>query len=239
MTLWCKAWRESRVRFLVSIAVMIVVGGGFIQEGLTFLNENRSAQVTYTLLVESRVYGSMFPLLFVMLCLLLGLGGLLRERAAGTVAYTLALPVTRRQLAVTRAAMGILQVAALALLPALLVPTLSPVLLNESYPVADALRFSLRWTAWGAVFFAIGFLWSSIISGEYTAAVACVLTPFLYLPMMLTIAGDEDRWPAANFMEYMHGGRTNEIALLPLVVMTFACAVIVAAAAAVTARRDF
>ena len=40
-------------------------------------------------------------------------------------------------------------------------------------------------------------------------------------------------------MEYMHGGRTNEIALLPLVVMTFACAVIVAAAAAVTARRDF
>jgi ABC-2 type transport system permease protein len=181
----------------------------------------------------------MFPLLFVMLCLLLGLGGLLRERAVGTVAFTLALPVTRRELAVTRAVAGILQVAVLALLPALLIPTLSPLVLNESYPIADALAFSMRWTAWGSVFFAIGFLYSSTISNEYTAAVACVLTPFLYLPMMLTIAGDEDRWPAANYMEYMHGGRTNEVALVPLVVMTIACASIVAAAATVTGRRDF
>jgi hypothetical protein len=40
-------------------------------------------------------------------------------------------------------------------------------------------------------------------------------------------------------MEYMHGGRTNEVALFPLLVMTIACASIIAAAATITARRDF
>jgi ABC-type transport system involved in multi-copper enzyme maturation permease subunit len=218
---------------------MAVVGGGFLVQGLPFLEENRSAEITYTALVDSAVYGSTFPLLFVIMALLLGLGGLLRERNTATAAFTLALPVTRGALTAVRAAVGLSQVTALALLPAILIPALSPIVLGETYPLDRALLFSLRWTAWGSVFFAIGFLWSTLIPSDYTAAVACVITPFVYLPVMLTIAGGEDRWPSANFLEFMHGGRAAGVPVVPVVVMFMVCATLTAAAAAITSRRNF
>jgi ABC-type transport system involved in multi-copper enzyme maturation permease subunit len=237
--LWHKAWRESRIRFLVALVTMAVVGSGFLVQGLPFLEENRSAEITYTALVDSAVYGSTFPLLFVIMSLVLGLGGLLRERSAATAPFTLALPVTRRALTAVRAAAGLSQVATLALLPAVLIPALSPVVLGETYPLDRALLFALRWTAWGSVFFSIGFLWSTLIPSDYTAAVACVLTPFVYLPVMLTVAGREDRWPSANFLEFMHGSRAAEVPVVPIVVMFMVCATLTVAAAAITSRRDF
>jgi hypothetical protein len=57
---------------------------------------------------------------------MLALGGLRREHAAGTAAFTLALPVSRMRLGAVRVATGWLQVGALACIPLLIVPALSP-----------------------------------------------------------------------------------------------------------------
>jgi hypothetical protein len=79
-----------------------------------------------------------------MLAPVLGFGGLQRERAHGSASFTLALPVSRLALIAARAAVGLLEILALALLPVILVPALSK-FVGEAYPLSQALEFSLLW----------------------------------------------------------------------------------------------
>jgi len=111
---------------------------------------------------------------------LLGLGGLLREKAYGTVAFTLGLPVTRLRLAWTRAAMGLVEMGVLALLPAALIPTFSP-LVHQSYPFSQAIRFSLLWIACGTLLIAVAFLLSSLLGGEFSALATTYVGLFSYI----------------------------------------------------------
>ena len=88
-----KVWRESRSRFLFILAALLIV---------------TSASVFYSAKAENVVIESkdfheagertISGVLFVFLSfstMFLGLGGFLRERAVGTVDYTLSLPVSR------------------------------------------------------------------------------------------------------------------------------------------------
>jgi ABC-2 type transport system permease protein len=117
--------------------------------------------------------------LFLLLSLLLGVGGLLRERDFGTAGFTLALPVSRLRLVWVRAALGLVEVVALSLLPALLLPALS-LLTGQWYPWSQALQFAALWAVGGALMFMVGFLASSLFGGEYTAPVVGLLTWFVY-----------------------------------------------------------
>ena len=92
-----------------------------------------------------------------MLALLLGVGGLKRERDYGTSGFMLALPVSRFRLVSARAFIGIAEVALLAFLPALLIPALSP-LEGQVYPWSQAFQFGLLWAAGGAFLFMFGFI---------------------------------------------------------------------------------
>jgi hypothetical protein len=125
------------------------------------------------------IYKGYIRELFVLLTLLLGVGGLLRERAHLTAGFTLSLPISRRRLVIVRGVMGIFEVAIISLLPAVLVPTFSW-LAGESYPFSQALQFSLLWTACGSFFFAIGFFSSVIFGGEFTAPVVSIGLMLLY-----------------------------------------------------------
>lgn len=61
-----------------------------------------------------------------------GCGGFSREQATGTAGFTPALPLLREQLVAIRAAIGLLQMTALALVPAGVLPALSR-LAHESH----------------------------------------------------------------------------------------------------------
>jgi len=104
-----------------------------------------------------------------------------------------------------RTATGLLELSTVALLPALMIPALSPPLLHQSYPVGQALGFTSLFMAWGAVWFGIGILWSVLFAGEYTAAILSLLTPFLYMIVYSTISRGGRRFLAANPMEFMSG----------------------------------
>jgi ABC-2 type transport system permease protein len=176
--LWYKAWRESRTRFLLSAVVIAGLCAGFV----VFHSEGAGISdrpLTYVEYIWRIVYKGYLREFFVMLALLLGIGGLLRERDHGTAGFTLALPVSRLHLAAVRAAVGFLEIVALSLVPALVIPALSP-LAGQFYPWPQAFAFSLLWTAGGAFIFAIGFLASSVFAGEYTAPVAAFLGLLLY-----------------------------------------------------------
>jgi ABC-type transport system involved in multi-copper enzyme maturation permease subunit len=128
------------------------------------------------------MFGGGIRTLYTIFVLVLGLGGLVPERAHGSVGFTLALPVRRLRLVAVRAAAGIAQVAALALVPALVVLALSR-FVNETYPAADALRRSGQWAAIGVEPFAAAML-ASVVFEPFTALGVSLAATFLYAALM-------------------------------------------------------
>lgn len=107
------------------------------------------------------------------LAILLGLGGLTRERDHRTIGFTLALPVSRWRLLATRTVVGLAQVVVLAALPAIVIPILSP-LIGQGYPSSQAWAFAILWATIGSLIFAMGLLASVLFAGEFTAPVAAI-----------------------------------------------------------------
>jgi ABC-2 type transport system permease protein len=176
--LWYKAWRESQPRFFLGALTIAGLCVGFVlfhSDGAGILDR----PPTYLEYIWGTVYKGYVRELFVLLTLLLGVGGLLRERDFGTAGFTLALPVSRLHIVSVRAAVGLVQVAVLSLLPALVIPAVSP-LTGQFYPWSQALEFSLLWAVGGALIFMIGFLASSLFGGEYTAPVVALVGLLLY-----------------------------------------------------------
>jgi ABC-2 type transport system permease protein len=112
--LWYKAWLETRARFLVSLLGMAILPSWFV------LHEDRAAG---KLLGENWSYRplqgghSLIAAMWIAAVVLLTMGGLLRERAAGTASFTLSLPVARITLMRVRILCRLAQAASLAVIP--------------------------------------------------------------------------------------------------------------------------
>jgi ABC-type transport system involved in multi-copper enzyme maturation permease subunit len=248
MMLWYKAWRESRVRFLLTIAVWAFLCLGLMYRARTGFPPAERPDLPYSAWVWGNIYGNMNPTVFIILVMILGLGGLQRERPAGTSAFTLALPVTRWRLLTVRAAVGLIQVAILSFLPAMLIPTLSPLLAAQHYSEAQALQFGLLFVTWGAVAFAVGFLWSSMFGGEFTGTALCVITPVVYRILLMTSSSLQS-YPALNYATFMSGIPYIQSPIkvvidkpLPwfsLFVLSTVTAGLIACAARITSEQDF
>jgi hypothetical protein len=173
-----KAWLESKARFLVSACTIAALCIGFVllnNHGAVFADRSKS----YIEYIWRIVYKGYLRELFAILALLLGVGGLKRERHYGTAGFTLALPVSRFCLVSVRALVGLSETALLAFLPALIVPALSP-FVGQTYPWSQASQFGLLWAAGGAFLFTIGFFSSIVLGSEYTAAVIAIIAMLCY-----------------------------------------------------------
>jgi len=155
--LWYKAWRESRTRFAITAFTLV----GFCLFAVLFRNQNRASgdlviPVLRSSIFSERIYDLVYGTakgVFAILTIFLGLGGLLRERRNRTAIFTLSLPVSRFRLIGTQMVVGLSEMAALSLLPAVLIPSLSK-FVHESYPLAEAPHFSMLWFACGSIIFA-------------------------------------------------------------------------------------
>ncbi len=179
MMLLYKAWLESRTRFLLGL--LALAGLSAI---LVFFNHDVRTVVTdhdvsYGEYIWKAIFKGQLRDIYVILTLLLGLGGLDRERSHGTAGHTLTLPVSRWRLIAARGIAGVIETTILSFLPASLVPALSP-LVRESYSWQLALQFGTLWAVGGILIFAIGFLASVLFAGEYSAAIAAIVTLFVY-----------------------------------------------------------
>ncbi len=178
-----KAWRESRARFFLTAATIGVLCAGVVLFNVQIQNNPgqpmRGFQArTYTEQVYDFIYGGTAKGLFALLMLFIGLGGLLREQRRGTAPFTLALPVTRSEIIVTQIVVGVVEVIAIAALPLLLIPGLSP-FVGRSYPVSESLHFALLWLGGGLMVFGLAFLCSVLFAGEYTALLVAFLGLFV------------------------------------------------------------
>jgi len=243
--LWYKAWRESRTRFLLSALAITVLCASFV----FFRNETAgiyNQRITYVDYIWRIVYKSYLREMFAMLVLILGVGGLLRERDYGTAGFTLALPIGRRRLVLARACIGLMEVGVLALLPALVIPPLSQ-LVGQDYPWSQALQFSLLWTVGGAFILVIGFLASTIFGGEYTAPVAAFLALLVYSAVADSSFAERYSLDIHDVMSgvgmpYFNAHDSLLIGPLPWVALTgfgLATVCLIALAGGIVQRQDF
>ena len=184
--IWYKVWRESRTRFFIGAGVIValcLINVLFVHRLMPELVHDRPYVHTYAQYIYWKVFGGQVRGMMQTICLLLGLGGLQRDRKQGTLGFTLALPVSRDRLIFTRAAVGFLQVVAIALLPALLLWVTSP-LIGEEFSLSHSLPFLPLWIIGGLATFSLSFLCSVIFHSEYTALAVAYVTYFFYLAVV-------------------------------------------------------
>lgn len=250
--LWSKAWHESRKRFLLialtlsAICVSAVLFQPYVQHHrlpvLLHTGTGAYTEYIYKLIFAGTAKGA-----FALLVIFLGLGGLQRERTHNTAGFTLALPVSRFRVVSVQVTAGMVELAVLALIPAILIPPLST-LIHQSYSVSLALHFSVLWFFGGLIIFALSFFLSVVAPGEYSAPVACYLALMVeelvagwhplasYRLNLMWVMGEFGvmRWNAAHNLLY-----PPPLSWLRLFVMALLALLLLSAALRITLREDF
>jgi ABC-2 type transport system permease protein len=180
---WYKVWRESQVRFFIGVGVIValcLMDVLLARRLMPALIREQPIVHTYAQYIYWKVFGGAVRGVTQLLCLLLGLGGLQRDRKQGTLGATLALPVSRTRLIAARAVVGMAEVAALTLLP-VVVLWAGSMLVGEQFSPAQSLPFVPLWFAGGMLTFSISFLSSVIFQSEYTALATAYVAYVFYL----------------------------------------------------------
>lgn len=169
-----KAWRESRSRYFTALGLLSILVGYTVLSGPQFLEgialNHPDEPLTYSGYIWVSLIDFYLQGFWIACAFILGLGGVWRERATGVAAFTLSLPVTRKRLALTRAAVAMVEAFVIALLSCLLIPLFSA-MNGYRYPLAQSFTFGFLLAVGGLVFVCFSLLLSSLFEGEYTAFV--------------------------------------------------------------------
>ena len=150
----------------------------------------------------------------------------------------------------TRAALGAVEMAMLAALPAVLLPAFLP-LVKEAHPVPVALHFILLWVVCGAPIFALGFLSSAVLAGEYGSLIASmmVVLSYVYFTSPPFFRPSSPRFSLFRVMMGMNveglpfdrrlNGLPEPFPWMTLLMIVVASFVLFAISVHVTKRRDF
>jgi len=162
--LWYKAWLETRSRFLTCLATLTIFCAVFVHHAQGLLRPEWTTDYNRLLLVAQQFIVFMWVLAVV----LLGMGGIVREKANGTSALSPTLPVSRAHLLGVWIAVGVLEAMALGVGPWVTIFFVSsaagmPVLLRQVE------FYVLLLVGGGLAYFAMAILVSSLVEGEYTA----------------------------------------------------------------------
>jgi ABC-2 type transport system permease protein len=165
--LWYKCWLESRQRFLLSLSGLVLFSVLFAAYTSSRAARPISSKDHYFLLFVAHQYFVGFWMLSIVL---LGMGGILQERAGGVSQFTLALPVNRRRLVSVRLGIFLVEAIALAVAPwiALVIAAHAK---GQPWSLHQALYFDALLIGGGFVYVGLVSLVSSAIEGLYTAPV--------------------------------------------------------------------
>jgi ABC-2 type transport system permease protein len=165
--LWYKFWLESRQRFLLSLTGLVLFSIAFALYTTSVEAQPISSKDHYFVLFVAHQY---LVGLWMLSVVLLGMGGILQERATGLSQFTLALPVNRRRLVSVRLGLFLAEAIALAVAPwiALVIAAHDK---SQPWSIPQALYFDSLLIGGGLAYLGLVFLVSSLIEGVYTAPV--------------------------------------------------------------------
>jgi ABC-2 type transport system permease protein len=106
-------------------------------------------------------------IMWILAVVLLGMGGLIREKAAGISPFTLSLPVSRTYLLGARIGLGLLQATALAVVPWAAIFLVSSVA-KVPILISQVGFYVALLVGGGSAYFAMAILVSCLVEGEYT-----------------------------------------------------------------------
>jgi ABC-type transport system involved in multi-copper enzyme maturation permease subunit len=235
-----KAWLETRWQFILGMIVLCGMSAGLVlihPWTVKYLSSLQSSEVTFggkfNEIVEVMkdfnhyAWSQWFPKnllqIWVLMAVLIGVGGIVTESSRGNAIYMLSLPVTRRRLHLTRVLAGLSEVFLLALVPSLLIPALAP-LISESFSVRDTIVYTIIFLSGGMVFFFYSVLLSSLFTGILKPILSGIATPFL-LGFISMIPGPLNKWSVFRLMageEYHATGRIPWIGTLICMVISLA-----------------
>jgi hypothetical protein len=252
---WAKAWHDTRWRFAILLAVLVAIACFNVFEWLPVqsivptldpsvaggnelvrnaLEEAIAAEQTFRGYIWYQWFGQNFRWCIVLFAALLGSGSALSTTGRGLL-FSLALPVARAHWLTARAAIGIAQVLALALVPSLLIPLLAPGV-GESYSVVDALVHGALIFVLGSVFFALAMLASAIVDDFGRAIVLTAVVAIFVGFAEVALPRGHGLFAALTGGAYYHAGTLPWLELALGVALT---AALIYAAAAHLERRDF
>jgi hypothetical protein len=254
--LWYKSWLETRSRFLIGMAILMLSAAGAViayprvvrllplvptmevsGELGRRIREAADLMRDYRGYVWSQWLRQSMTNMLSLFAVLLGTGGLLSQASGGGALFTLSLPVSRNQLLGVRVATGLAELLALAFIPPLLLPLLSPAV-GQTYGIGDALIHGACLFVAAAVLFSMACLLSTMFSDVWrpalivcgVAAVLGICEPFF---------GDLSRYSLFGIMNgemYFRGGGLPWLGLLASAAVS---AAMLFAASRNLARQDF
>jgi hypothetical protein len=186
-----KSWLETRWAFALALSVLLIFSlwsvlrfPDSVRAGLhdVQLHNHPNAALrglaTYT---QVEIFEKL-ALLWTILSVMLGTGGLLKERRLGTAPFLLSLPIARSRLLAIRCAVSVCQAACLALASYAIVPLAFP-LVHQSYSFGLAVRYALILTVSGVSFVVYGILISVVLEGGNWPGIIGASTTFLALAL--------------------------------------------------------
>jgi hypothetical protein len=260
---WAKAWHDTRWRFAIFFAVLVALTcfhvlewprvhsllatldpsarggvhppGAIVDERVrNAIAEAVEAEKTFRGYVWHQWFDQNFASCVVLFAALLGSGSALSTSGRGLL-LSLALPVARGGWLQARAAVGLAQVLALALVPPLLIPLLAPAV-GASYSVTEALVHGALIFVLGSVFLAVAVLASAIVDDFGRAVVITAVAAFGIGYSELLLSRGHGLFHALTGGAYFRAGTLPWPELVIGVVLT---AALIYGAAAHLARRDF
>ena len=252
-----KAWLETRWRFIIAVSILTFLAGARVVEYVatahllpqldaSVISSNASgvmarairdaieAQKDFRGFIWYRGFRDNLTGFGILFAILLGCGGLVSETSKGSALFTLALPVSRRQLFTSRAAIGIAQCFAAFMVPALTIPLMAPAV-GQHFSVIDALAHGLCLFAGGLVFFGLASYLSSLFSDIWrpllvSVAIACIVA-FLSFAV-----------PQIDIFSVMNGASYYRTGMLPwtgLLTSAVLASALLYSASESLERRDF
>jgi ABC-type transport system involved in multi-copper enzyme maturation permease subunit len=258
--LWHKAWLDTRWRFFAGLFVVSIAACGVVLsypralEVLAAIERTPSAVLgsgplasrlaealahgrVYRGFVFTQLFEQELPQIWCLFAMLLGAGGIVSQSARGGGLFTLSLPVSRHEIVTARAAVALLELLALSVIPALLITVLSPVV-GQSYSLSEGVVHAALLFGGGAVFFSFTFLMSSIFADPWRPP-ALMAAVFFVIAMVRMIVPGFTRFTLAPVITGASYYFTYEIPWTPLLLSMLTSAVLLFLAARNIRRRDF
>ena len=254
--LWYKAWLETRWRFLIGIAILVlsVVGTVLAYPRVERVLPLMPSVDTSSLVGQrikaiadlSRTYGGYIwaqwlrqnnVQMLSLFAALLGTGGLLSQAAGGGRLFTLSLPVSRDRLFGVRAATGLTELAILAFVPSLLLPLLSPTV-GQTFRIGAALAYGACAFVASTVLFSATSLLSTVFNDIWRPAlIVCAIATAIgvYEPFL----GEISRYSLFGIMDGETYFRDGGLPWLGLLASAAVSAAMLIAASRNLARQDF
>jgi hypothetical protein len=198
--LFYKAWIETRVRFFAGLIAAAIVciyyvnshawlvamwSGDFMRDpkALVHFPWLPLGIHEYGWYLWHYLYENYLQQVWALFAALFAFGGLIREKANGTVLFSLGLPVSRRRWLLTRLAVAFVESAALSLFAVVVVFAWS-LTVHQPYSHFQVLLHAMLMVAAGVFMIALGNLCFTLFPGEYLSLIltlAIVGVPYLLL----------------------------------------------------------